>query len=120
MYFFSLEAAKVARETNAWPKTVQKHFFEHVLPCCTTGHYFFPRGYSYYDKALLKIRSSYERDLIKALERLPCTSYVYLFGKELIVTIFHKSMTNLIETMQKMEETGIIDAYLLFVPLFYL
>lgn len=114
------EFAKVAREIDVWPKTVQKRFFDHVLPHCTTGHYFFPRGYDFYDKAFLKIRSSYERNIIRALERLPCTSYVYPLGKELALTIFHNSMTNLMETMQKMEEMGIIDAYLLFVPLFYL
>lgn len=111
---------KVARELGVWPKTVQRHFSEHVMPHCTKGHYFFPRGYDFYDKAFLKICSSYERDLTKALEKLPCTSYVYLFGKELIVTVFHNSMTELMETVQKMEEIGIIDSYLLFVPLFYL
>lgn len=114
------EFTKVAREADVWPKTAQKHFFEHVFPQCTTGHYFFPKGYDSYDKAFLKIRSSYERGLIKALEILPCTSYVYPFGKELIIIIFHNSMTNLMETVQKMEEIGVISAYLLFVPLCYL
>ena len=114
------EFTTAARETGVWPKTVQNRFFDHVLPHCTTCHYFFPRGYDFYEKALLKIRSAYERDLVRALERLPCTSYVYPYGKELVLIIFHNSMTNLMETVQKMEEIGIIDAYLLFVPLFYL
>ncbi|KYK31959.1 MAG: hypothetical protein AYK19_16035 [Theionarchaea archaeon DG-70-1] len=113
------EFAKVARETGIWPKTVQSHFYRSIFPCCTVGHYFFPKGYDFYDKALLKITSSYERDIVRALERLPCTTHVFPLEKELILILFHESISKVMDTTQKMEEIGIVDDYLLYVPLTY-
>lgn len=111
---------KVAREIGVWSKTVQTHFFNQVLPCCTAGHYFFPRGYDSYDKAFLKIQSKYEKDIVGALGRYPCTSYVYPFEKDIVIVFFHNSISKLMETMQKLEEIGIIESYLLFIPLIHL
>ncbi len=113
------EFSKIAREIGVWPKTVQNHFFNRILPCCTPGHYFFPKGYDFYDKALLKVSSSYERDITKALERLPCTTHVFPLEKELILILFYESINEIMEMIQKMEEIGIIDHYLLSVPLMY-
>lgn len=110
---------KVAREVGIWPKTAQSHFYNQVLPCCTVGHYFFPKGYDFYDKAFLKIRSSYERDMVKALENLPCTTHVFPLEKELILIVYHESISKVMDTIQKMEEVGIIDGYLLYIPLTY-
>jgi hypothetical protein len=111
--------SKVAKEIKSWPKTVQTHFYNEVLPCCAVCHYFFPEGYDLYDKAFLRVHTKYEISVIAALKTLSCTSYVFPLEKEIILTIFHRSMTNLMTTIQKMEEIGIIDSYLLHVPLAY-
>ena len=111
--------AKVAKEIGIWPKTVQSHFYKQVLPRCTVGHYFFPKGYNFYDKAFLRIRSEYEQGIVKALERLPCTTHVLSLEKELILVMYHESISKVMDTIQKMEEVGIIDSYLLYIPLTY-
>ena len=111
--------SKIAREIGVWPKTVQTHFFDRVLPCCISGHYFFPKGYDFYDKALLKVSSSYESDIVRALGRLPCTTYVFPLEKELILILFHESINEIMEMVQKMEEISVIDDYLLYVPLMH-
>jgi len=90
-----------------------------MLPCCTVGHCFFPFGYDYYDKAFLRIYSRYEKDIVRALERLPCTTHVFPLEKELILILYHESISKLMDTIQKMEEVGIIDDYLLYIPLTY-
>ena len=99
--------------------TVKKHFYESVLPCCDVAHYFFPKGYDNYYQSLILLRSHYEKDLIKALSALPCTSYVYPLEEELLLSIFHEGVVDLLKAFKKLEEAGFVEEYLLLVPLAY-
>ena len=113
------EFAVVGREVGAYSTTVKTHFYEKVLPCCIVTHYFFPKGYDFYDKAFLRIHTEYEKSIVGALEKLPCTTYVFPLERGLLLNIFHESINEIMVMVQKMEEVGIIDDYLLFVPLKY-
>lgn len=99
--------------------TVKKHFYESVLPYCDVAHYFFPKGYDNYYQSLILLKSHYEKDLIKALGTLPCTSYVYPLEKELLLSVFHEGVIDLLKAFKKLEEAGFVDEYLLLVPLAY-
>lgn len=112
--------SRVAKGIGIWPKTVQKHFNTIILPNCTVGHYFFPKGYDFYDKMFLRIQTQYEKSLLDALSHYPCTCYVYPFERDMAVVIFHNSTYKLMITIQKLEEIGIIDSYSLSVPLIHL
>ncbi len=54
---------------------------------------------------------------MRALGGLPCTTHVFPLEKELILILYHESINKVMDTIQKMEEVGIIDDYLLYVPL---
>lgn len=107
----------VARGTGSTSKTVKDRFYKKILPNCVTAHYFFPKGYSYYLKTFLEIRSEYEVSITKALKRLPCTTYVYPLEKSVLVILFHESTEKVLEILEKTEERAIIDSYLLYSPL---
>ncbi len=99
--------------------TTKSHFLGHVLPSCTVAHYFFPKGYNFYQQLMLKFKTDYEIDFVKALEKLPCTSYVYLLEGELFVVIFHEQIAETLDAIKKLEEAAIIDDYFLFNPLMH-
>ena len=109
----------VAKEINEWPRTVQLHFLNTVLPSCTICHYFFPKGQDFYDQAFVRVETKYETGIVKALEMLPCTTYVFPLEEMLVLGLFHEGVRDLMDVFQKFEETGIIDSYLLYVPLVY-
>ena len=66
----------VAQNVGVYSQTVKRHFYDEVLPQCVAAHYFFPQGYDFYRQMFLKIESEYETGIVKALETLPCTTYV--------------------------------------------
>jgi hypothetical protein len=111
--------AHVARKTRVDYSTAKHHFFDRVLPACVVAHYFYPKGYDSYYKAFLRISSDYEAKIVNALEKLPCTSYVFPLEKELILLLFHEDTQKIITLMEKMEEKTIIDGFLLYAPLYY-
>ena len=112
-----LEFTKVARNSDVYSSTVKDHFYRYVLPCCTVTHYFFPKGYDFYLQALLRIHTDYESSLVIALKKLPCTSYVYPLEDGIVINIFHENTNDLMAAIEKLEETGTIDRYLLYTPL---
>jgi len=57
--------------------------------------------------------------IVKALEKLRCTTYVIPLEKGLILNIFHEGVNELMTAIQKTEEIGILDTYSLQVPLTY-
>jgi len=99
--------------------TIKNHFFKKVLPSCTIAHYFFPRGYDYYQQLILKARSRYEASITEALQRLPCTSYIFPLEHDFLTVLFHEKTDVTLNAIQKLEEIGIIDNYLLFNPLMH-
>lgn len=107
----------VARGTGVYPETVKAHFHKKVLPACTILHYFFPKGYDFYRQAFLRIHTKYEKSLVKALEKLPCTTYVYPLEKGMALNVFHEDSNDLMSKFKKLEEMGILDHYLLYTPI---
>lgn len=112
-----LEFTKVARKSSVYSSTVKDHFYKYILPCCAVTHYFFPKGYDFYLKAFLRIHTKYESSFVTALEKFPCTSYVYPLEDGIAADIFHENTNDLMAAIEKLEETGIIDHYLLYTPL---
>ena len=108
----------MAKDVGVSSKTVQKHFYEKVLPKCIQINYFFPRGYQDYLKAFLLINSDYELKIVSALRKLPCTTYVFPLEESLVIVLFHESVTKTLEFLEKIEEKAIIDSYLLYNVLF--
>jgi hypothetical protein len=112
-----LKFATVAKETGVYPKTAKSHFYERVLPSCVVAHYFFPKGYDFYYKMFLRIRSEYEIGITKALQKWPCTSYVFPLEQECVFVLFHEGTREILRVIQKLEREGIISTYLLYNPL---
>ena len=106
----------VGKEAGVFSNTVKRHFYNNVLPCCTVAHYFFPKGYDFYKKIFLKVHTDNEQSVVKALSKLPCTSYVFPVEDALLITLFHDDINIIMFMIKKMEETGIVKNYLLFVP----
>lgn len=112
-----IELTMVARETQVYSNTVKKHFYEKILPCCVVVNYFFPKGYDFYGQAFLRVHTKHEESIVNALKKLPCTSYVFPFEKGLALGLFHEGVKDILLVIEKMEETGIIDDYLLYSPI---
>jgi len=109
--------AHVAKDVSVAADTVKKHFYKTVLPYCNVAHYFFPKGYDWYLQSLVIVESDHEKALIDTLSLLPCTSYVYILEKEVVLTIFHEGVNDVMTAFQKIEEAGYIKRHLLLVPL---
>lgn len=109
--------AHAANDIGVAADTVKKHFYKSVLPYCDVAHYFFPKGYDWYLQSLVIVESDHEKGLINALNLLPCTSYVYILEKGVVMTVFHEGVNDVMTALQKMEEAGYIDHHLLLVPL---
>ncbi len=109
----------VAETVGISPKTVKTYFFEKIIPYCVIATYFFPKGYKNYQKMFLRIKSACEKDIVTRLEKLPCTSYVYPLENELAIVIFHDDEPKVLETLQKMKEMGIVNDYLIYVPIMH-
>jgi hypothetical protein len=110
---------EVARQTGVFSSTIKDHFYKHVLPCCKVAHYFFPKGYDIYMKNLIRIHTDYENSIVHALEKLPSTTYVYPLEKGLLITLFHENINIVMTIIGEMEESGIIERYALFTPLWH-
>lgn len=98
-------------------KTIKKHFYESILPKCDVAHYFFPEGRDSYREIFLKIETDYEESFVKALQRLPCTSYVYPLDTAIVVVLFQKDEKSTLFILQKLKEIGILNDYLFYTPL---
>jgi len=102
---------QVAKNLNVFSGTIKDHFYKKVLPLCNVAHYFFPLGYSNYMESYFRIHTEYEESLVKSLELLLCTSYVYPFEKGLLINIFHENISISMALLQKMEEMGLVEYY---------
>ena len=83
------------------------------------GAFSYGRGYDYYQQLILKARSRYEASITEALQRLPCTSYIFPLEHDFLTVLFHEKTDVTLNAIQKLEEIGIIDNYLLFNPLMH-
>ena len=109
----------LARHVGLSLSTARNHFFSHILPECYQAHYFFPKGYDYYSKMVLRVRTKCEIALVKNLELLPCTSYVFPLQNEITVTLFHEDENGVLGSLEKMKEIGALRDYLLYTPIAY-
>ena len=110
---------EVSAHTDVYSSTIKDHFYKHVLPCCKVAHYFFPNGYDAYMQGFFKIQTKYEESVVRALRKLPCTTYIYPLENELLINLFHENINIVMTVIGKMEENGIIERYALFTPLWY-
>jgi hypothetical protein len=115
----SFEYTATAKVVGSTPTTVMTRFRERIVPKCIQINYFFPDGYDYYQYAFLRVETDFESSLVKALENLPCTSYVYPLEDCLVLQLFHKDFDILISLLRKMEKRKILDSYLLYSNLMF-
>ncbi len=80
---------------------------------------FFPKGSRHYEILILRIKSNYERTLTEALKELPCTNVIFPLESELILFWYHENTKEILKTLEKIEEIGIIDTYHLFNPVMH-
>ena len=111
-----LPFSQVGREIGVFSGTVKDHFYRKILSLCNVAHYFFPLGYLNYMQTYFRIYTTYEQSLVKSLQLLPCTSYVYPFEKGLLINIFHDNIKIFMDILKKMEDIGIVEYY---TPLWY-
>jgi hypothetical protein len=109
----------VGKSIGVHSTTVKRHFFDTIVLDCEFVHFFFPKGYAYYNKAFFVIDSKYESSLIKAFTLLPCTTYVYPYEKMIGCIIFHRDMNALMTTMETLKIEGYIETFSMYTPLRY-
>jgi len=112
-----MKVSKIARKAEVSHKTAGEHLWNHVVPECSIAHFFFPKGYDEYRYLYLRISSDYEVDLIEAFKQLPCTTYIYPFEKEINVILFYESHEKILNLLEKLKEIGILNNYLLYIPI---
>jgi hypothetical protein len=108
---------EVARRLQCSPSTVRKYYYDSILPCCDIAHYFFPKGYDNYHQSLVILESDYEKGLVDAFSKLPCTTYVFPLEDEMALGVFHEGVNDLMFSLKKIEEKGFLRSHLLLVPL---
>jgi hypothetical protein len=82
------EYTGVAREIGVYPNMIKNRFLKKVIPSCVVAHYFFPKGYDYYQTGILRIKCEFENGIVDTLKKLPCTSYVFPLKDDLMIFIF--------------------------------
>jgi hypothetical protein len=110
---------EVARRLECSPNTVRKYYYDSILPSCDIAHYFFPKGYDNYHQSLIILESDYEKGLVDAFTKLPCTTYVFPLENETVMIFFHEGVNDLMFALKKLEEKGYIEYHLLLVPLYW-
>lgn len=108
---------QVSDEIGESSYIIKRRLLQAIIPSCTVANFFFPLGYDYYDKTFLQFESKYENSIVRALRRLPCTSYIYPLEKRMICIIFHDGIKYVLVLTRKMEEMGLARDILLSVPL---
>ena len=111
------KVSEIARKTEVSYKTAKSHLWNHVVPECSIAHFFFPKGYDNYRYLYLRIDSDFEVDFIEAFKQLPCTTYIYPFKKEINVVLFYESHEKILNLLEKLKEIGILNDYLLYIPI---
>jgi len=75
-----------------------------------------------YFPVFLKVESEYEKCLINALGKLPCTSYVFPLENSLVMILHYDpldSVKSILRSFEKLEENAIVDSFLLYAPIVY-
>ncbi len=112
----------VAECSETTSVTVKKRFYSNILPNCIQINYFFPKGFQFYNPVFLKIYSDCEKSIVSALNKFPCTSYVFPLSDALVVILHYDpldSAVDIVKSFEKLEEKAIIDSFLLYFPIIY-
>ncbi len=105
----SFSYTEVARKVDSTPTTVRTRFLEEIIPKCVQINYFFPKGYDAYWQVFLKIETDYESSIVKALEKLPCTSYIFPLEKDLVICLFYEDVNDVLLSLKKVKKEGIVE-----------
>jgi hypothetical protein len=119
MYNIQIHFAEIAKAVNISSTTVKTHYEKMVLPYCNIAHYFFPKGYDYYDQSLILLETRYEKGLVKSLCKLPCTTYVYPIETEILLNVFHEGINDLMCAFKNLKRKKYISRYRHFTPLYW-
>lgn len=68
-------------------KTIETRF-KKIMKDCKTWIGFFPRGMGNYSQTFLTLRTEYETDLQRELEKLDRTTYLYKVGDTILLNLF--------------------------------
>ena len=112
----------VAERVGTSSVTVKKRFYGSIMPHCIQINYFFPQGFQSYIPIFLEIHSDYEKSIVTALRKFPCTSYVFPLSDALVVILHYDpldSVVDIVKSFEKLEEKAIIDNFLLYYPIIY-
>jgi hypothetical protein len=110
---------RISQKTGVFLSTVKRHFDQKIHPKCITVHEFFPKGSNYYELLILRAKSKYERTLTEAFKELPCTNVIFPLESELILFWYHENTKEILKTLEKIEEIGVLDTYHLFNPVMH-
>ena len=98
--------------------TVRRHFRK-ILPDCKVLSAFFPEGYDGYSRLLAVFKTKYEVGLLKSLEKLDRSSYIWKCNDSIILTLFVDNYNSASERFEELEENGIIRNLSISIPTRY-
>ena len=90
----NLSFGKVGGNLGVSWTTVQTHF-EKILKNADTWVSFFPKGYDYYQKALLKFKTQYEENLKLELQKIDRSSFLYKYDENMLLLLFYEDYKDL-------------------------
>lgn len=73
---------RVAKKIGVSQQTVSYNLNRKIIPCCVVANFFFPFGYKFYEKILLRIDTEYEESIVKALQCFHAQPMFILLKKE--------------------------------------
>jgi len=90
----NLSFGKVGGKLDVSWTTVQLHF-KKILKDIDIWVSFYPQGYNYYQKAILKFKTKYEKDLIFELQKIDRSSFLYKYDENLLLYLFYEDYKDL-------------------------
>lgn len=98
----NLSFGKVGGNLGVSWTTIQIHF-KKILKDIDIWVSFYPKGYGYYQQALLKFKTKYEKDLESELRGIDRSSFLYKYEENLLLYLFYEDYKDLrrFETLKK-------------------
>ena len=98
----NLSFGKVGGNLGVSWTTIQIHF-KKILKDIDIWVSFYPKGYGYYQQALLKFKTKYEKDLESELRGIDRSSFLYKYEENLLLYVFYEDYKDLrrFETLKK-------------------
>jgi hypothetical protein len=85
---------KVGGELGVSWVTVREHL-KKILNDCKVSTSFYPKGYNYYQKALLRFTTKYERNLWEELKKIDRSSFLYKYDDSILLILFYEDYNDL-------------------------